>query len=164
MRASEVTVGRTFVVAFDHGDDFFEALEKFCRQYDVQQGYIPMFIAGLSRVELVGACERAADPAAPVWSSVSRESCEAVGAGTIAFDPDTSDIVPHVHVAVGEKFNSAAGSTSHLLGATVQFLAELTVVEITGPQITRPRSPELYDVPLLAFGLGRLPAENGATS
>lgn len=39
MRAHELTVGRTFGVTFDHGEDFFEALSTFCRDNGVRQGY-----------------------------------------------------------------------------------------------------------------------------
>jgi len=39
MRAHELTVGRTFGVTFDHGEDFFEAPSTFCRDNGVRQGY-----------------------------------------------------------------------------------------------------------------------------
>ena len=44
------------------------------------------------------------------------------------------------------------GRTSHLLSAKVQFLSELLIVDVTSPAMTRPRNPDLYDVPLLTFG------------
>jgi hypothetical protein len=52
---------------------------------------------------------------------------------------------------VGLKTHSASVYTSHLLGATVQFLTEMYVVEVADPTWTRPRNPDLYDVPLLTF-------------
>ncbi|HEY2668077.1 MAG TPA: DUF296 domain-containing protein, partial [Actinomycetota bacterium] len=45
MRSHELTIGRTFGVVLDEGDDFFEALETFCRTNGVRQGYVPMFLA-----------------------------------------------------------------------------------------------------------------------
>ncbi|MBR7827785.1 hypothetical protein KDK95_15810 [Actinospica sp. MGRD01-02] len=48
MKAAELTVGRTFGVTFEHGEDFFESLAAFCREHGVRQGYIPSFIAGLA--------------------------------------------------------------------------------------------------------------------
>ena len=71
MRAAELTMCRTFAVHFDHGDDFYTALAEFCAEYDVRQGFIPMFIAGLGDVQLAGACEKLENPDAPVWSSVT---------------------------------------------------------------------------------------------
>jgi predicted DNA-binding protein with PD1-like motif len=42
--------------------------------------------------------------------------------------------------------------TSHLLAAEVQFLAELLVVEVLEPTMTRPVDPTMYDVPVLRYG------------
>jgi hypothetical protein len=73
VRSHQLTVGRTFGVAFDHGEDFFAALTEFCHTNQVRQGFIPGFIAGLSEVDLVGTCDRLDDPAAPVWSPDSTD-------------------------------------------------------------------------------------------
>jgi predicted DNA-binding protein with PD1-like motif len=151
VRAGEVTTGRTFVVAFDHGEDFYPTLQTFCKEHGLRQGYIPMFIAGLSVAEVVGTCERLEDPAAPVWSRVHLRNVEALGGGTLALDPATGDVLPHIHVSVGLKEHSATAHTSHLLAATVQFLVEMVIVEVTAPTLTRTRQPDLYDVPLLGF-------------
>jgi predicted DNA-binding protein with PD1-like motif len=151
LRSHELTLGRSFAVAFDHGEEFFPTLAAFCRDNGVRHGYIPMFIAGFSEVEIVGACEKLKDPDAPVWSKVHLTRVEALGAGTLAYDPATDAVLPHIHVSVGEKPRSAIGHTSHLLAATVQFLVEMVVVEVTSPVMTRPINPALYDVPTLTF-------------
>jgi predicted DNA-binding protein with PD1-like motif len=101
MQGRQVQVGRTFVVVFEHGDDFFLTLEAFCDAERVSSAYLPMFIAGFESVDL--------------------------------------------------KEHSAVGHTSHLLGAKVQFLVEMVVVEVSDPALLRRRSPDLYDVPLLGF-------------
>ncbi|MGL4745793.1 MAG: PPC domain-containing DNA-binding protein [Dermatophilaceae bacterium] len=152
MRSHELSIGRTFAVSFDHGEDFFATLAAFCRDRGVRQGYVPMFIAGFSEVEIVGSCEKLADPDAPVWSRVHLSGVEAIGGGTLAHDPDTGDLLPHLHVSVGEKSRSAVGHTSHLLAATVQFLVEMVVVEVIAPAMTRPLNADLYGVPTLTFG------------
>jgi predicted DNA-binding protein with PD1-like motif len=151
VHAAELTTGRTFAVRFDHGEDFFTSLATFCREHAVRQGFIPMFIAGLRGVELVGTCEKVADPEAPVWSSVHLENVEAIGGGTLAFDPDSGDVLPHIHVSVGLKQQAAVGYTSHLLGAQIQFLTELILVEISAPTMSRTRLANLYNVPQLNF-------------
>jgi predicted DNA-binding protein with PD1-like motif len=76
---------------------------------------------------------------------------EALGCGTLAHDFDQDRILPHVHVSVGLKQHSATAHSSHLLSAQVQFLTEMLLVEVLGPPMTRPRNPDLYDVPLLTF-------------
>lgn len=152
MRSHELTLGRSFAVAFDHGDDFFTALTEFCHQHGVRQGYIPGFIAAFSQVQIVGTCDRLDDPKAPVWTKVHLTNAEALGGGTLAFDPVTDQVAPHIHVTVGLKEHSATGHTSHLLGATVQFITEMLVIEVATPQMHRVRQPDLYDIPLLRFG------------
>ncbi|MCD0449547.1 DNA-binding protein [Actinocorallia sp. API 0066] len=151
MRSSELKAGRTFGVVFDPGDDFFTALAAFCADNDVRQGYIPMFLGAFSSVEVIGTCERVADPMAPVWTRVHAANVEAVGCGTLAWDPERGLAVPHVHISVGMKERSAQALTSHLMAATVQFVAELMVVEVADPPMRRPPNPHMYDVPLLEF-------------
>jgi predicted DNA-binding protein with PD1-like motif len=151
LRAAELTMGRTFAVHFDHGDDFYAALDDFCTEHDVRQGFIPMFIAGMRDVELVGTCEKIEDPNAPVWNAVYLENVEAVGAGTLAYDEESGGVLPHIHVSVGLKAHSATAHTSHLLGARIQFLTEMYLVEVAAPEFGRTRRPDLYNVPLLSF-------------
>jgi predicted DNA-binding protein with PD1-like motif len=150
MRTSELKTGRTFAVAFDHGDDFMTSLATFCQDNEVHQGYIPMFLAGFAEVDIVGTCEKLDDPKAPVWSKVHLTNVEALGCGTIAHGEGDS-IAPHIHTSVGLKEHSATAHTSHLLAAKIQFLTEMIIVEIDSPRVARPRDHGLYDVPLIAF-------------
>jgi predicted DNA-binding protein with PD1-like motif len=151
VRSHELTLGRSFGVAFDHGDDFFAALADFCDHHKVRHAYIPSFIAGFSEVEIVGACEKLQDPQAPVWSKVHLVNVEAFGGGTIAYDDTNDRVHPHIHVSVGLKEHSATGYTSHLLNAQVQFLAEMLIIEVARPALLRRSNPDLYDVPQLYF-------------
>jgi predicted DNA-binding protein with PD1-like motif len=151
MRSHEATTGRTIVVAFEHGEDFFAALEQACRAHGIRQGYLPVFVAGLSTAELVGTCERLDDPVAPVRSTAHLTNVEALGGGVLAYDEATGTIAPHVHITAGLKAYGATAHTSHLVAATVQLLTELVIVELTGPVLRRARQADLYDVPLLHF-------------
>jgi predicted DNA-binding protein with PD1-like motif len=162
MHSHELTTGRTFGARFDPGESFFPALEALCRDRDVRYGYIPVFLAAFAEADVVGACDRIDDPAAPVWSRVHLANVEALGCGTIAYDEQAGRIVPHVHASLGLKEHSATGHTSHLLAATVQFLVEMILVEVTAPVMSRPADPALYDVPRLSFGIpGHLPGPGG---
>jgi predicted DNA-binding protein with PD1-like motif len=152
VRSQELTLGRTFAVAFDHGDDFYTALDGFCRANGIRQGFVPVFIAGFAEVQVVGTCGKLENPQAPVWSAVHLTNVEALGGGTIAYDETEGKILPHIHVSVGLKQHSATAHTSHLLSATVQFLTEMLVIEVAQPSMSRERDPNLYDVPLLRFG------------
>ncbi|GAA2975608.1 PPC domain-containing DNA-binding protein [Actinokineospora diospyrosa] len=152
MRSHELALGRSFAVTFDHGDDFFEALDQFCRDNNLRQGYIPGFIAGFADAQIVGTCDKLDDPQAPVWSQVHLTNAEAFGGGTLAWDPVEDRVAPHIHVSVGLKEHSATAHTSHLLGARVQFLTEMLVFEVVSPTMHRVRQPDLYNVPLLRLG------------
>jgi predicted DNA-binding protein with PD1-like motif len=154
VHSSELTIGRTFGVTFDHGEDFFPPLSMFCKTHGIRHRYIPMFLAAFAEAAIVGACDKLEDPDAPVWSRVHLTNVEAFGCGTLAYDPERDEIVPHIHTTLGEKTRSATGHTSHLLEARVQFLVEMLVVEVIGPTMTRPVNPQLYNVPLLAFAQG----------
>jgi predicted DNA-binding protein with PD1-like motif len=151
MRSHELTLGRTFAVNFDHGEDFFAALAEFCHDHGVRQGYLPGFIAGFREVQIVGTCDKLDNPNAPVWSKVHLTNVEAFGGGTLAWDEGSNQIAPHIHVTVGLKEHSATAHTSHLLGATVQFLTEMLVIEVTAPGMLRIPQPDLHNAPLLQF-------------
>ncbi|MEU3046775.1 PPC domain-containing DNA-binding protein [Streptomyces sp. NPDC006984] len=150
MRATEITIGRKFAVAFDHGEDFFEALAAFCLESGIRAGHVT-FIGGFSHARLVGTCEPLKHPERPLWEDIEVETLEVLGSGTLAWDAENDRVAPHIHVSAGLKADSAEGRTSHLLGATVQFVTELVIEEWTSPAVTRPRNPDLYDVPLLTF-------------
>ncbi|SBT40957.1 PPC domain-containing DNA-binding protein [Micromonospora narathiwatensis] len=152
MRSHDLTPGRTIGVVFDHGDDFFTALADACRAHDIKQGYIPMFIAGLSTAKIVGTCQRLDNPDAPIWTHVDLTNVEALGGGTIAWDDTNQKILPHIHLTAGLKEHSATAHTSHLLDATVQFLTEMLIIEINSPTMRRLPNTDLYDVPQLHLG------------
>jgi predicted DNA-binding protein with PD1-like motif len=90
-------------VAFDRGEDFFPTLSTFCKTHGIRHGYIPMFLAAFAEAAIVGTCDRLEDPDAPVWSRVHLTNVEAFGCGTLAYDPEHDEIVPHIHTTLGER-------------------------------------------------------------
>jgi predicted DNA-binding protein with PD1-like motif len=159
MPATTLTLGRTLAVTLQPGDDFYTELDDVCREFGIRQGYLPMFIGAFRTARIVGTCRRVEDPAAPVWDEVHLEAVEAVGAGTLAWDPEQQRIAPHLHVSLGEKRRSATGYTSHLLRAEVDFLAELVIQEVTAPELLRLPDADMYHVPLLHFGPSASPCD-----
>lgn len=151
MRSTEVTQGRSIVAVFEHGEDFMTALAAVCEQHQISQAIIPSFIAGFAEAELVGTCAGLERPEAPLWDTVRVEYVEALGAGTVARNTVTGQLHPHIHTATGIKGDGAAGRTSHLVSACVQFVTELLIVEVLGVQLVRRPDPGLFDVPLLDF-------------
>jgi hypothetical protein len=104
-----------------------------------------MFLAAFAEAAIVGACDELDDPNAPMSSRVHLTHVEAFGCGTLAYDPERDEIVPHIHTTHGEKARSAIAHTSHLL-------VEMLVVEVISPTMTRPINPQHYDGDLLTFG------------
>ena len=151
MRSAELKIGRTFCLAMEDGDDFFKELARFCEENKIKQAYLPGFIAGFSKVRLVGRQDAQVDDLkAPVWEVVEIINVEAIGAGTIALDGEKK-FSPHIHVSVGKKFADAQAYTSHLLYAEVIFLAEMIIIEITEPILTRLPTTDSYGLNLLQF-------------
>ncbi|WP_329453351.1 DUF296 domain-containing protein (plasmid) [Streptomyces sp. NBC_01724] len=150
MRHTELTMGRTFALAFDDGDDFVSELTGFCAQMGIRQAIIPMFLGGFRRVGLVGTSGPLQDPEAPVWDERVLHTVEAVGAATLAWGPESNSLAPHIHVAVGRKDLEAVGSVSHLLWAEVQFIQEMFLQEVTFPRLMRPKCGP-HAVPTLSF-------------
>lgn len=151
MQSAELKIGRTFGVVFEHGLEFFDELEEFCRTNRIRQGYIPLFIAAFKEAEIAGACDRLEDPDAPVWSTVFVENVEVIGAGTLAYDEIEGKVIPHIHVSLGEKPRSARGLTSHLFRAKIQFLVEMMVIEVLEPRLERVTNPNLYNIATMTF-------------
>jgi hypothetical protein len=48
MKANELKGGRTFGVTFQNGEELGPILAGFCRENEIRQGYIPMFLAGFA--------------------------------------------------------------------------------------------------------------------
>lgn len=65
MRSTEITTGRSFVLALDHGEDFFAGLAQFCAERNIRSGFIPSFVGGFSSARLVGTCKPMENPEAP---------------------------------------------------------------------------------------------------
>jgi predicted DNA-binding protein with PD1-like motif len=150
MKTAELTIGRTFCLLMENGDDFFESLRVFCEANKINGAYVPGFLAGFSEVTLVGRKDNhVPDLNAPVWESVTLNNVEAIGAGTIARD-DSGNFSPHIHVSVGEKFAGAKAYTSHLLGGKILFLSEMILLEVLNDEFVRRVANDLFNVKLLS--------------
>jgi predicted DNA-binding protein with PD1-like motif len=150
--SSELKTGRTFMIRFEHGKDFIEELEDFCRVNDVRQGYVPFFSGDFSEIYIVGSCCKSEKPSAPMLGSKAYfENVESFGCGTIACDPETDEILPHFHISIGSRLKSASANTSHFLSGTVQFIIEMVLVEVLSPVIVRTTDEHVYNLKLLNF-------------
>jgi len=150
--SSELKIGRTFMIRFEHGKDFLAELEDFCSFNGVKQGYIPFFSGDFSEIYIVGSCGKSDNPSGPMLGSKAFfENVESFGCGTIACDPKTGLLLPHFHISIGSRLKSASANTSHFLTGTVQFLIEMVLVEVLSPVIVRTTDEDVYNLKLLNF-------------
>ncbi len=139
MFAAELSVGRRFLVVLQPGDDVLGGIRDFCAENGVEQAYLTTFLGAYTEAELIGTADPITDEDAPLPESVVVRNSEGIGSGTVV----TVDGVctPHIHVAIGEKGDSAAAYAGHLLSGTVQYVTEIIAVEILGPRLTRRSDP-----------------------
>src|SRR5580765_1404990 len=100
-KSAELTIGRTFGVTLEDGDEFFTSLKQFCVERGVRFGYIPMFIGAFRRARVVGTCDPHEAEATMFDASVELSHVETVGAGTLAWDFENEKLLPHVHLSLG---------------------------------------------------------------
>jgi predicted DNA-binding protein with PD1-like motif len=151
MISAEITTGRRFAVVLQPGDDVLASIAAICAEHRIEQGYLPVFLGAFTRVSLIGTCSVIDDHDAPLPDSVHLEGVEGTGSGTIAFDPATGAVTPHVHVAVGVKAYSANGYAGHLLQATVHYVTELVIEEVLSPRFIRKPDAAAHGLANLSF-------------
>lgn len=152
MLYSELKLGRTFGIRFEHGKDFMTELEEFCKINNIKQGYVPFFSGDFSEINIVGTCGKTENPQAPMLNSPAYfENVETFGCGTIACDKETGKILPHFHISIGSRLNSATAHTSHFISGKVQFLIEMVFVEVLSPSMERITDENVFNLKLLDF-------------
>lgn len=151
MRSAELKPGRIFGLVIDHGEDFFEQLELFCKENNIKQGYIPSFVGGFRHAEIIGACQKVDNIDAPDFTRVYLEYTEAIGAGTITQNEKDNTTSFHIHVSMGLRAHSATAYTGHLLSGKVQYLSELLIYEILEPIMIKQKNKDVYNIPILNF-------------
>ncbi len=115
MRSTELTTGRTFGVIRDPGEDFFPTLSRFWHP----AGLHPDVPGGVRRSRNRRRLREAGRPGRAGLVQGVPDDAEAMGCGTIAYDAERDEILPHIHTTLGEKARGATGYTRHLLFASV---------------------------------------------
>jgi predicted DNA-binding protein with PD1-like motif len=150
--SSEITAGRRFAVVLQPGDDVMGGILDACAEHGITQGYIPVFIGAFTDVSLIGTCAAILDHDAPLPDSSHLTGVEGAGSGTIAFNAETGATSIHLHVAVGVKAYAANGYAGHLIAATVHYVTEVIIEEVTAPRFERRADAAAHGLANLAFG------------
>ena len=99
MKYEEVKIGRTFIIKFEHEDNFLEELLSFVKEKQIKAG----------KIEIIGALKKSSGsvgpfkdelPVNPIIIDVNKVK-EVLGIGTIFWQDDEPKI--HLHSAIGHE-------------------------------------------------------------
>ncbi|MDA3970930.1 MAG: DUF296 domain-containing protein [Desulfobulbaceae bacterium] len=127
------TMGRTFVVRFDHGDDFHGELLTLIKKENIRNGWFHC-IGGLLEADVVIGPKEATMPPEPIWQEV-RSPRELLGTGSILRDEHDEPKI-HLHTSLGEHGTSMTVCTRK--STKVYLIVELYIIEIIGFNASRP--------------------------
>lgn len=97
MKHEEATIGRTFILKFEHGDDLLEELKSFIKEKEIYAGTI-QFIGALKKAVVVVGPEKDELPPTPIREKIKNAS-EVAGIGTIFWEEDEPKV--HIHASAG---------------------------------------------------------------
>ncbi|WP_172582867.1 PCC domain-containing protein [Subtercola boreus] len=151
MISRELTTGRRIGVVLQAGDDVIGSIVEACRQHDVRQGYIPVFLGAFRSVRLIASHEPIADPEPPLPAAVEVAYTEGIGSGSLVWNEQTGTPTVHLHVAVGAKDRAGLAAAGHLLAATTHYTVELVLEEVLAPRMVRVADSAAHGLENLRF-------------
>ena len=143
---------RSFILVMRDGDSFMESLVAFCKANQIRSARLN-FIGALRAADVIAECRKRSDAERPdLDARLSFEYLEVVGSGTVAFDAEKQEWLPHVHFSGGEIYERGEARTGHLVDGVVRFVIEMHIDELDIP-MTRTPDRQVYDLPILDIGL-----------
>jgi predicted DNA-binding protein with PD1-like motif len=133
MQYTTGSVGRVFTIRFDDGDDFLGELTQLCLKEEIKAGWFNV-IGGLREADVVTGPKQAVMPPEPVWEKV-REAKEVLGTGSIFRDENN---VPRIHLHTSLGHHGDTMTVCVRKGTKTYLILEVYLIEIIGPEITRP--------------------------
>ena len=131
MKYTEGTIGRVFVIKFDHGDDFQKEITRFCKEKDIRAGQIQI-IGAIKKTRVVVGPKEDVLPPEPEWKNIE-EPKEVMGFGTV-FWIDKDPIV-HIHAVFSRHENGFIGCVRN--AAEVFLVIEAIIMEINNVSVSR---------------------------
>ena len=127
------SMGRVFVVRFDHKDDFLGELITLIKKENILNGWFHC-IGGILEADVVIGPKEPTMPPEPIWQKVQTPR-ELLGTGSILWDEQNEPKV-HLHTALGDHGKTMTVCTRK--GTKVYLIVEVYIVEIVGFDATRP--------------------------
>ncbi|MFH1877640.1 MAG: DUF296 domain-containing protein [Candidatus Omnitrophota bacterium] len=131
MEYTQASIGRVFLVAFDHEDDLLNEIKKLFIQERINFGTITFFGA-LADGKMVTGPRNLCLPATPQWFSF-RDGREVLGFGTVV--KKGTKVEPHIHFSAGRRDKTTTGCLRE--HARIFITIEAVVTELTGIDVSR---------------------------
>ena len=105
MKSTETSIGRVFILQFDHGDDFHNEISRFCVEKGIKAGQL-QFLGAIKHSSVVVGPQSDTLPPKPEWHDFN-EPQEVVGYGTIFIKNKTPSV--HIHAVFSRKDKAFIG-------------------------------------------------------
>ena len=126
------SLGRVFMVRFDHGDDPSSGLQELCRKENLRQAWFQV-LGGIARAGVVTGPREPVMPPEPVWAEADGAH-EVIGSGSIYFEGDEPRI--HFHAAMGQHGETLTACVRR--DTRTYLILEMVIFEVTGMELSRP--------------------------
>lgn len=145
MKYKRVSIGRTFFLRFEHGEDLLDGIKRFVRKEKIRFATVA-FLGAMRSGKLVAGPKDLKLPARPSWFSFD-DGREVLGFGTVLAEKGSSHV--HVHLTLGKKGKAVTGCIRD--NAVVFITVEAVVTELLVTGISRKKDMSTGHV-LLDFG------------
>ncbi len=126
MEYTQGSIGRIFLLKFNHGDDIHHELRALVKKERIQSAVL-LFIGALKQGHLVTGPKKALIPPEPNWASF-QDGWETLGMGTIF--QGKKGAKTHIHVSMGKKDKVMTGCLRK--SSEVFLVIEAVVFELNG--------------------------------
>lgn len=135
MKYTKATIGRTFLVRFEHGDDLLEKIKELVIKEDIVFSTIAL-LGAMSEGDVVCGPRELELPAKPTCVRFD-DGREVVGYGTIV--RETGKVHTHIHADLGRGFETFTGCLRD--NCKVFITVEAVVTELKDVDVVRKKDP-----------------------
>jgi uncharacterized protein len=131
MEAIEAQRGRTFLLKFEHGEDFHDEITQFCLKKGIKAGHVH-FLGAIRGSSVVVGPKEPCVPPEPLWKTFN-DGREVVGYGTIFLKDNQPNV--HMHTVFSRADDAFIGCVRG--PAEVFLIIEAVITEFTNVHISR---------------------------
>lgn len=132
MKYQTGSIGRTFLVKMEHGDDLIQGIKEIAGKEQIQSAVIFM-LGALQDVSMVTGPQAATIPPVGIETRL-QEAREIIATGTLVQDESGQPSL-HIHGSLGRENNTITGCLRE--NTTVYLVVEVIIMELLGIQASR---------------------------